>query len=182
MKNIGFFQFEITINVLVSSFRLIWIPMLWVCGHQKYFNSLSVGIFLIRHNLTSTDVRLWRIKTVPALKGLITPRNIEWEHIERRAHKKALYSLDASLNMICKRCSLECDMGKYSTRPMCKVWAFRRTPCTLDECCVSFHCAKNEQRLYFLRGSSHTWLQLLYIAVQAMYTRVRYMLIPIYVS
>ena len=25
-----FFQFEIIINVLVSSFRLIWIPILWV--------------------------------------------------------------------------------------------------------------------------------------------------------
>ena len=47
----GFVQFEIIINVLVSSFWFIWIPMLWVY-------------------LTSTDVRFWRIKTVPALKGL----------------------------------------------------------------------------------------------------------------
>ena len=30
-------HFEIIINVLVSSFRFIWIPMLWVYGHQKYF-------------------------------------------------------------------------------------------------------------------------------------------------
>ena len=37
-------------------------------------------------------------------------------------------------NMICKRCSFECDMGKYSTRPMNKVCAFRRTPYSLDEC------------------------------------------------
>ena len=29
----GFFQFKITINILVSSFRFIWIPMLWVYGH-----------------------------------------------------------------------------------------------------------------------------------------------------
>ena len=28
-----FFQSEITINVLVSSFRFIWIHMLWVYGH-----------------------------------------------------------------------------------------------------------------------------------------------------
>ena len=34
-KNIatkGFFQFEIIINVLVSSFWFIWIPMLWLYG------------------------------------------------------------------------------------------------------------------------------------------------------
>ena len=31
----GFFQFEITINGLVSSFWFIWIPMLWVYGHYK---------------------------------------------------------------------------------------------------------------------------------------------------
>ena len=28
-----FFQFEIIINVLVSSFWFIWIPMLWVYDH-----------------------------------------------------------------------------------------------------------------------------------------------------
>ena len=36
-----FFQFEIIINVLVSSFCLILIPMLCVCGHYKCF-TLSV--------------------------------------------------------------------------------------------------------------------------------------------
>ena len=29
----GYFQFEIILNVLVSSFRFIWIPMLWVYGY-----------------------------------------------------------------------------------------------------------------------------------------------------
>ena len=29
----GYFQFEIIMNVLVSSFRFIWIPMLWVYDH-----------------------------------------------------------------------------------------------------------------------------------------------------
>ena len=43
MKAKGFFQFEIIINVFVSSFRFIWIPMLWVYGHCKYFNSFSAG-------------------------------------------------------------------------------------------------------------------------------------------
>ena len=55
-----FFQFEIVINVLVSSFRFIWIPLLWVYCHYKLL-ILSA----------STDVRFWRLKTVPDLKGLI---------------------------------------------------------------------------------------------------------------
>ena len=66
-----FFQFEIVINVLVSSFRFICIPMLWVCGHYKYFTSFSAGIDFRRQNLTSVDVRFWRPNSIPALKGLI---------------------------------------------------------------------------------------------------------------
>ena len=38
---------------------------------EMCFNSFSAGIVFIRQNLTSTDVRFWRIKTVPALKGSI---------------------------------------------------------------------------------------------------------------
>ena len=66
----GCFQFEIVINVLVSSFRYIWIPVLWVYGHKKYLNSFSAGTVFRRQNLTSKDVRFWRIKTVSTLKGL----------------------------------------------------------------------------------------------------------------
>ena len=32
---VGYIQFEIIINVLVGSFRFIWIPMLWVYGDYK---------------------------------------------------------------------------------------------------------------------------------------------------
>ena len=39
-----FFQFEIIINVLVSSFLVIWIPRLLVYAHYKYFSSFSAGI------------------------------------------------------------------------------------------------------------------------------------------
>ena len=38
-----FFQFEITLNVLVSSFRFIWIPMIWVYDQYKYFEYFSGG-------------------------------------------------------------------------------------------------------------------------------------------
>ena len=58
---------------------------------------------------------------------------------------------------MCKRCSFECGMGKYSTRSMNKVWAFRRTPCLLNMCCIFTYRTKNEHRLYFLTRSTHTW-------------------------
>ena len=41
--------------------------MLWVYGHYKYFYSYSAGIDFSRQNLTSTDVRFWRLKSIPAL-------------------------------------------------------------------------------------------------------------------
>ena len=65
-----FFQFEIIINVLVSSFCFIRIFMLWVYGHYKYLSSFSANIVLIRQYMTSTDVRFWRIKTISPPKGL----------------------------------------------------------------------------------------------------------------
>ena len=40
---------------------------------------------------------------------------------------------------------------------MNKVWAFRRTPYSLDMCCIFQYRTKNEQRLYFLTRSDYTW-------------------------
>ena len=40
-------------------------------GRLEIVYYLQRGDFFIHQNLTSTDVRIWRIKTVPALKGLI---------------------------------------------------------------------------------------------------------------
>ena len=59
------FHFEIIINVLVSSYRSIWIPMLLIYGHSKCFKWTDLRC----QNLTSTDVRFWRLNSVPALKG-----------------------------------------------------------------------------------------------------------------
>ena len=68
METKGFFQFEIVRYFLVSSFCFTWIPMLWVYGHYIYFYSYSAGINFRRQNLTTTDVRFWRLKSVPALE------------------------------------------------------------------------------------------------------------------
>ena len=46
--------------------------MLWVCGHYKYFYSYNAGIDFSRQNLTSTDVRFWRLKSISALYSQIT--------------------------------------------------------------------------------------------------------------
>ena len=66
------FKFVISINVLVSLFRFIWIPMFWVYGHFKYFCSYSAGIDFNRDNLTSTDVRFWRSTLIVKIWGLQT--------------------------------------------------------------------------------------------------------------
>ena len=55
MQITGVFQFDVTINVLVSfsgSFEY-----LYVMGLRSLSNSFSAGTVFIRQNLTSTDVR-----------------------------------------------------------------------------------------------------------------------------
>ena len=60
-----FYLFETIIKVFVRSFWLIWIPMLWVYSLYKYVYSYSAGIDISRQNLTSTDVRFLRLKSIP---------------------------------------------------------------------------------------------------------------------
>ena len=75
-EKISFLQFYSRFNpnalalLVNSSFRFIWIPILWVYGHYKYLNSFSAEADVIRHGLASRYVRFWYIRTVPALKGL----------------------------------------------------------------------------------------------------------------
>ena len=82
-QNIIFFQIEIIKNVFVRSFCFIWIPMVRVYGHYEYFNYFSAGTVFIRQNLTSVDVRFWRINTAPSLKGSSTniPRHTSYARI-----------------------------------------------------------------------------------------------------
>ena len=47
-----------------------------VYGHYKCFNSFSAGIVFSHQNLTTKDVRFWRLKTVPAQKGLNTKTSL----------------------------------------------------------------------------------------------------------
>ena len=60
------FEFEIIINVLVSSFRFICVPMIWVYGHYKFFNFSVRGSILNvyrRQMLTSkVSLRTERVK------------------------------------------------------------------------------------------------------------------------
>ena len=51
-------KFEILLHILVSSFWFIWILL---------YYSYSAGIDIRHQNLTSTDVRFWRLNSTPAL-------------------------------------------------------------------------------------------------------------------
>ena len=53
-----------------SFYRFIWIPMLCVYAHCKLFYSYSAVLDFRRQNLKSTDVRFWRLKSIPALQRL----------------------------------------------------------------------------------------------------------------
>ena len=64
-------QFEIIINVLVSSFRFIRIPMLLVYGQYKYCYSYSAGIDFRRQILTTkVDPRAIRVKLLQSRRCL----------------------------------------------------------------------------------------------------------------
>ena len=56
------FQFKIIINVLVSSFWFIWIPICYGCAAVRNILILSV-------RGPTLYVRIWRIKLAPDLKG-----------------------------------------------------------------------------------------------------------------
>ena len=55
------------INLLVSSSRFIWIPMLWVYGHYHDYR-----YFLLSVRGSSLDVRIWHLQTITALKGSLS--------------------------------------------------------------------------------------------------------------
>ena len=47
--------------------------MLWVYDHYRYFKFFIAWINFRRQNLTSTYVRFWRLKSIPALKLVTFP-------------------------------------------------------------------------------------------------------------
>ena len=63
----GIFQFEIVLITLITlhlnTYVISLLPF-WM------FDFFSAGIDFRRHNLTSIDVRFWRVKSLPALEGL----------------------------------------------------------------------------------------------------------------
>ena len=65
-----FFQFEIIINVFVSSFRFIWIPILWFYDYYKYFYSFSAHNFLTYIYGPRTERFKTCIMTVSHNKGI----------------------------------------------------------------------------------------------------------------
>ena len=70
------FQFEISMNVLVSSFR----SSEYLC----YMSTAIINILILSVRGSTLDVRFWRLKTVPALKGLKQKRDL-YVHLKRHA-------------------------------------------------------------------------------------------------
>ena len=81
MKTLGFCQFEIIINVLVSSFWFIWIPMLWVYAHFKSVNSYSAGIEFSQILTSKVDPRIIWILTHLKLCLADAIHNFKWVKI-----------------------------------------------------------------------------------------------------
>ena len=74
--------------------------------------------------------------------------------IQRRSNGVCPEENNAQVEMlICKRCSFECDMEKYSTRSMNKMWTFRRTPYSLIEHVLYFHISHEKWTTFVF---SHT--------------------------
>ena len=67
---IGSFSFEATICVIFNILNKINSNLKW-----HYINPFSARIVSIRQHLTYLDVRVWRIKTVPALKEV---KYLQW--------------------------------------------------------------------------------------------------------
>ena len=66
----GYFQFELIVNVLFylalsDSFEYLCDGSTTIINIYVY--SYSAGIDFSRQNLTSTDVRFWRLMSIPAL-------------------------------------------------------------------------------------------------------------------
>ena len=58
VENKKFYDWEIIINVSINSFYFIWILMLWVYGHYKYFNFSVQGslLYVCRQQTSDSDL------------------------------------------------------------------------------------------------------------------------------
>ena len=79
---------------------------------------------------------------------------------------------------ICKRCSFECDMGKYSTRSMNMVWANT----LFIEHVLYFHISHEKWTTFVFSHTIKSHIYKTTIHWPESTARVRYGLIPIYVS
>ena len=95
----SFFRFEIIINLLVRSSRLIRIRMLWVYDHYECNYSYSSGIDFRRPNPTSTDVRFSRS---PRCKGLSSSMRYVYLLPSKGCHNVMFYS-PFYLHLLAKR-------------------------------------------------------------------------------
>ena len=72
-----FFQYEIIINVLVMSFRFIWIPMLWVYGHYTYFTLAVRGstLDIYRRLILTSKINPRAVRVKASITKVVTVNN-----------------------------------------------------------------------------------------------------------
>ena len=87
------FSFKIILNVLVTSFRCIWISMLWVYGHYKYYNSFCAGFEFRRQNLTLSKCHKFWYRAVDCATLWCTP---VWLYICMHVHNSTALLLKAA--------------------------------------------------------------------------------------
>ena len=113
----GVFQFEIIITVLLSSFRFIWIPMLWIYSRYKYVYSHSAGIDFRRQILTSkVDPRTVRVKQRDTIDWhnvgiMLVQRWTQWNNIKPALMQHLLSGKAHPRARILEQVTIHCRSG-----------------------------------------------------------------------
>ena len=126
-----------------------------VYRNYEYIISLSAETVFIRQNLKSTDVRFWRMKTVLALKGLITicvwpGKVLIW------GHPFISWALSPPRN----------HMTRHAKGPNCLSRTSHRPPKTY--CCYVSGHARSAATVWALYPTGHTtllhrWIKYIYV-------------------
>ena len=159
-----------------------WFYFVAIKGNSKdYVNPcaaktvLSYGIYIFTHSVSSHSsfyqgecrfytawcVNTMGVRVAGSVAWVRQPGHAGWQSSTlilpvilfnfTRTHQLSEWELILRVK-ICKRCSFECDMGKYSTRR-----STRQMNLILSTYAVFQYFTKNWQRLYFFTQSRHTW-------------------------
>ena len=123
--------------------------------HDTQRNDNYKIILMLAHSLR----RFPSIKTTLGIGPTFLTRNLRDRLLTSEKSRSALNGLKhTSVTFQIRYANgghFSCDMAKYSTRPMNKVWAFRRTPFSLDKCFIFPYRTQIEQRILWRDQVTH---------------------------